>query len=214
MRNTRSRLLTAVLMGTVLALFQGAAGTAIADSPTADAAMVPGTAVMSFGDPVAAGEGVVLSITLTDGDGTPVQRQPVEFHLIADFFGEQSLPIQTAFTNQDGVAKVTYFPSWNGEHHVTAGFAGSEGLQPSQTAAVLTVAELPATTAEEPAPLESVHRWAAPGAVAATLAVWLLLALILGRVGWGVWRTGRGFELSTRDGSTTPPQRLRGSTSL
>ncbi len=201
--------LTGVLMATAAA---GSLSPALADSPPADTARVPGAASLSFGEPQASAATIILPVRFTSSDGSPVQRAAVQLIVVTDFFGDQELPVQTTLTNQDGIATVTYSPVWNGEHHVVVRFEGNEVLEPSRAEAVLTVAGLPEAAPEEPAPLEPVQRWAAPGAVVVTLAVWLTLALILGRVGWGVWRAGRGSEVGTPEGSQTPGQRLRGST--
>lgn len=170
------------------------AGGALADEP-------PGTTTvtMAFEQPQATAEGgeLSLSVRLVTSDGEPITRQPVEFFVTPDFLGERPVSIQTAITNADGVATVRYAPTWEGEHPITARFAGDESYQPAEATSTLQLTGVPSPEIPVEEHLTALRRWATPGAVVVVLTLWLVLAAVPVRVGWGVWRAGRRGEAET-----------------
>jgi hypothetical protein len=177
------------------AVFMAGARGALADGP-------PGAApvTMTFEQPEAKGEGngLSLSVRLVSGDGEPITRQPVEFFVTTDLFDARPVALRSAVTNADGVATVTYTPTWDGDHRITAQFPGNESFRPTEATSVLNVSGVPSSYVPPAEPLSPLRQWATPGAVAVVLAVWLVLAAVPVRVGWGVWRAGRrgGAEIS------------------
>jgi hypothetical protein len=167
-------------------------GTALAEGPAPEAAPVS----MTFEQPApsADGNGLSLSVRLARADGGAVARQPVEFFVTPDFIGERPVAIKTALTNADGMATVTYTPTWEGEHRITARYNGDGTFQPAEVTSALQLTGL--SLAEIPADehLNPLRQLATPGAVSVVLAVWLTLAAVFVRVGWGVWRTGQRGE--------------------
>lgn len=198
-----TRLACAIGLATTVAL-----GVAIAGGPAmaAEPAVSAGVQV-AFEEPATTEGGVSVTVVLTTADGEPIPRQPVDFFVTPDFFGDRSLPLQTAITNAAGEATITYAPTWNGAHRLTASFAGDGLYQAGEGNAVLTVSGLPTSHESEPAALGAIRQWAGPGAVAGTIIVWLLLAGVLFRVGWGIWKVGHQGEERRRVPS---PETARG----
>ncbi len=190
----RTARLFAMTMGLALAVtvaYLLSPGGALADEPP-DAAPV----TMTFEQPEARGEGHGLSISvrMASAEGEPIARQPVEFFVTPDFLGERPVSIRTALTNADGVATVPYTPTWEGEHRITARYGGDETHQPTEVTSALELTGVPSTEIPVEEHLSTLRQWAPPGAIAAVLAVWLVLAAVPVRVGWGVWRAGRRGE--------------------
>lgn len=164
----------------------GPAGTALADE-----ALGKAKAGLTFGESVAAGEGVSLSVRLTTGDGQPIVREVVDFFVTPDFFGEQPVLLQRALTNAEGIATLTYAPTWNGTHAMTARFGGSADYQPRDVTMVMTVSGVAPLDLNDADSLGVVRLWAAPAVTLGAAIVWLIIAGVMIRVGWGVWHAGR-----------------------
>ncbi len=190
----RTARLFAMTMGLALAVavaYLVSTGGALADEP-------PGAApvTMIFEQPEARGEGDGLSISvrIASAEGEPIARQPVEFFVTPDFLGERPVSIRTALTNADGVATVPYTPTWEGEHRITARYGGDETHRPAEVTSALELTGVPSTDIPVEEHLSTLRQWAPPGAITAVLAIWLTLAMVVTRVGWGVWRAGRHGE--------------------
>lgn len=143
---------------------------------------------LTFDEPVAAGEGISLSVRLTADDGQPISRARVEFFVNPDFFGERPVSLQTVITNADGLASLKYVPTWNGVHRVTALFAGNSDYQPGEVTTVMTVSGTVTAPASKVESLHVLRQWAAPAVTLGAIIVWLLIVGVLLRVGWGVWQ--------------------------
>lgn len=174
------------IAASVAALVLSVAGSALADEAAA-----PSPVRLAFEEPQAVEGGVSVSVLLTTAAGEPISRQQVDFFVTPDFFGERPMLLRTAITDTKGKATITYVPTWDGGHRLTADFAGNEANQAAEATAMMTVSGLPAVVLVEPGALDALRRWAAPGAVAVAMGVWLLLAWVLFRVGWGISRAGR-----------------------
>lgn len=149
---------------------------------------------LSFEEPVVTGDGVSVSVLMETNGGEPISRQPVDFFVVPDFFGERALPLGTVLTNTKGRATVSYTPSWPGTHKITVLFLGDAAYTAAETSAVFTISGLAGVAADEPVPLEPIRRWAGPVAVAVTLTVWLILGGILARVTLGIRREAQPEE--------------------
>ena len=169
-------------------VFLASVAGALADGPSRTMAVT-----MTFEQPEARGDGseLSLSVRLAGADGEPINRQPVEFFVTPDFIDERLVSIRTALTNADGVATVPYTPTWEGEHRITARYGGDETHQSAEVTSALELTGVPSAEIPMDEHLSPLRQWAAPGAVAVVLAVWLILALVPVRVGWGVWQAGR-----------------------
>ena len=191
MRTARLFVLTMGLALAVTVAYLVSTGGALADEP-------PGTApvTMTFEQPEVRGEGdgLAISVRITSAAGEPIARRPVEFFVTPDFMGERPVSIRTALTNADGVATVPYTPTWEGKHRITARYAGDETYQPTEATSTLQLTGVPSVEIAMDEHLSVLRQWATPGAVAVVHAVWLVLAAVPVRVGWGVWRAGRRGE--------------------
>jgi hypothetical protein len=179
------------------------AGSALADGP-ADSAPVS----ITFENPEAKGEdgGLSVSVRLTTADGEPITRQPVEFFVTTELFDGRPVALRSVLTNAEGKATITYTPTWEGEHRITAQFAGDETFQPTEATSVLNVSGIVSSYTPPPEPLSPLRQWATPGAVAVVLTVWLILAAVIVRVCWGVWHYGQRRETAAERGR--PPKRV------
>ncbi len=150
----------------------------------------PVTAI--FQQAVARGDGgISVSVRLASANGEPVARQPVEFFVTPDFLGERPVFIRAALTNTDGIASVNYEPTWNGEHRITALYAGDDTHLPVEATSVLQLTGVPPAQLLADEHLNPLRRWATPGAIVVVLSVWSMLAFVAYRVGWGIWSAGR-----------------------
>jgi len=159
----------------------------------ADEAIGEAETRLAFEQPVTRGDTVSLLVRLTADDGQPIARARVEFFVSPDFFGERPVSLQTAITNTDGLASLKYVPTWDGAHKVTALFAGNSDYQPSEVTTVMMVSGAGAGSAAVAmaaggASLGVLRLWAAPTVTLGAAIVWLLIAGVLVRVGWGIWR--------------------------
>ncbi len=170
-------------------LAHGPSGTALADEAIANA-----EAGLIFDEALPAGDGVSLSVRLTTAGGQPLARETVSLFVTPDFFGEQPVLLQRVLTNADGIAALTYTPTWNGTHAMTAQFDGSTDYQPAETTTVMKISGVALTPVPDTASLGAVRLWAAPAVTAAAAIVWLIIAGVMARVGWGVWYAGRRVE--------------------
>lgn len=84
--------------------------------------------ILSFEEPQGSGgqEGVTVAVRLTTVDGQPLSRRLVELFVTPAFFGERPVALRSALTDATGTARLTYVPSWEGTHRLTARFAGDE----------------------------------------------------------------------------------------
>lgn len=171
------------------ALGLGEANAALADTST-----VARATSLAFEEPQESQNGYSVSVVLASADGEPLTRETVDFFVVPDFFGERPVPLRSALTDLEGRATITYSPSWNGTHNLTARYGGNDGYQPGVAGIELAVSGLPEYVATDAGSLDAIRRWAAPGAVALAIAVWLVLAWIVFRVGWGISRAGRRDE--------------------
>ena len=189
MRSLTDIVLAAVLAMVALGLVAGT-GPTLADE-SSDATPVTAT----FQQAVARGDGgISVSVRLASADGEPVARQPVEFFVTPDFLGERPVFIRAAVTNKDGVSSIIYEPTWEGEHRITAHYAGDDTHEPIEATSVLQLSGLPLTDLPVEDHLSPLRRWATPGAIAVVLVVWLILATVVFRVGWGIWAIGSRYE--------------------
>lgn len=147
---------------------------------------------VTFQQPVARDGGrISVAVRLASANGEPVARQPVEFFVTPDFLGERPVFIRAALTNSDGIASVSYEPTWDGEHRITARYAGDDTYQPAEATSVLQLTGVPSIEIPTDEHLSPLRRWAAPGTIAVVLTVWLILAAVILRVGWGIWSAGQ-----------------------
>ncbi len=182
------RIVLAAIAMTAAFGFLASTGSSLADEPTETTAVT-----MTFEEPEATADddGVAISVRMASTDGEPLARQPVEFFVTPDFLGERPVPIRTALTNAAGVAVVTYTPTWEGEHRISARYAGDDLYQPAEVTSALELSGVPTIPIPTDEHLNVLRQWATPGAIATALTVWLLLAGVAIRVGWGVWSAGR-----------------------
>ncbi len=189
MRSLTKFVLAAVLAMVALGLVAGT-GPTLADESSET---TPVTAI--FEQAVARSDGgISVSVRLASADGEPVAREPVEFFVTPDFLGERPVFIRAAVTNKDGVSSIIYEPTWEGEHRITAHYAGDDTHEPIEATSVLQLSGLPLTDLPAEEHLSPLRRWATPGAIAVVLTVWLILAAVVFRVGWGIWTVGRRYE--------------------
>lgn len=180
------------VLATIALVVMGTAGPTQADESSETSAVT-----VTFQQPVAReGNRISIAVRLATSGGEPVTRQPVEFFVTPDFIGERPVFIVAALTNKDGIASITYEPTWDGEHRMTARYAGSHTYQPAEAASVLQLTGVPPIEIPTEEHLNLLRQWAAPGAIAVVLTVWLLLAGVAFRVGWGIIRAGNrgGFQ--------------------
>ena len=165
-----------------------------AEGPTGKAAVT-----MTFAD-LQAGEKdgeFAVSVKLVSADGEPVSSQSVRFFVTPDFLGERPMLLLATSTDEQGTATATYIPSWDGEHRITARFAGNDTYAAAETITVLELSASAAVPPGFPLPVEppAVLQLVSPSVVVIVLVIWLILALVLIRVGWGVWHSSRRSQV-------------------
>lgn len=72
---------------------------------------------------------IVAMLTLEDG--TPVTGQPVSFYFEAQLIGTRNVPLGTAKTDSEGVARLAFTPRTS-EYTIRASFAGNEAYESSE----------------------------------------------------------------------------------
>ena len=189
-----SRIAGWLALGVVVMLATAWSGEVITRTALADEAVREAAARLTFAQPTTGGDTVLLSVRLTGADGQPIARTRVEFLVRPDFFGERPISLPTAITNADGVATLKYVPTWDGAHKVTALFAGNTDYRPGEVTTVMAVSGAVATPIPEGNSLGALRLWAAPAVTLGAVIVWLIIAGVLVRVGWGVWQAGRRSE--------------------
>lgn len=189
MRSPIGFVLAAALVVVAVGLAASTAPTLADDSSDT----TPVTAI--FQQAVARGDGgISLSVRLASANGEPVARQPVEFFVTPVFLGERPVLIRAALTNSDGVASVIYEPTWDGEHRITALYAGDDTHEPIEATSVLQLTGVPQAQLPADEHLNPLRRWATPGAIVVVLSVWSMLAFVAYRVGWGIWSAGQRHD--------------------
>lgn len=162
--------------------------------PTGAAASQPEPRlVLGFQPQATTGERLVLSAYLMDPAGNPISDQPVSFSMDAEFMNVLGdVRIGQATTDQTGLAAFVYEAKSEGNHTVSASFAGNQVFLPANAANPLTVQ--PGTpTFVEPQPFRI------PGANISTLVlalgtVWGLY-LVVGLYFWAISRpTGQSMS--------------------
>jgi hypothetical protein len=134
---------------------------------------------------------VGLSAFLLDADGDPLPDAPVRFYVHTEFAGTAGeMEVGVARTDQDGVAYLTYFPTFTGEQTVTARFDGFGLYGDSLEVIKLRVLDAdPAYTVPD-AGLDGLRDWAPVGVVLVLAAVWATFGYVLYQV-YHIGRAGR-----------------------
>jgi hypothetical protein len=165
-----------------------------ASSTSADESGPSASAALTFDDPEVNEGAIAVSVRLSTPDGQPIAHQPVDFFVTPDFFGERPIPLRSARTDSQGRATITYVPSWEGAHLITARFTGDTEILSADASATLQVGGVVLAEKSSDVPLSPLRALAPTAAAAVTLIVWLVLALVVVRVGWGIFNAGRRAE--------------------
>ncbi len=163
-------------------------GDALTSTASADEGAVQAPARLTFEQATTNEDAVSLLVRLTADDGQPLARARVEFSVTPDFFGERPVALQTVLTDANGLASLSYVPTWEGVHRVTAIFAGDSDYRPGEATTVMTVSGVASPHLPDADSLAILQLWAAPAVTVGAIIVWLLIRGVLVRVGWGVWR--------------------------
>lgn len=184
----RTRAPIALAAAVLLALLAAAARPpgALAEGP-ADASLL-----MQPAAPAGKPNTYVIAAVLTDAQGAPLERQQIEFEMAVDFPGdEDTLTLGSKSTDATGRAAITFRPTWDGTHTITARSRPTAGLRSATAEMSFEVSGAAVPYVEDARGLEAV-RERLPVAVGLMLAtLWATLAFVLLRTVLGIARAGR-----------------------
>lgn len=138
------------------------------------------------------GDAIVLSALLSDTAGEPISGERVTFLVEVAFETADPLVIGSRKTDATGQATVTYLPTWDGEHHLTAQFGGNATYLAATTNWLMEVEGAGLPYVEEPRGLESVRHWLPITVGMVVFVVWTSLAWMTAWTVVGIVRQGSG----------------------
>lgn len=138
------------------------------------------------------GDAIVLSALLSDTAGEPISGERVTFLVEVAFEAVEPMVIGSRATDATGHATVTYLPTWDGEHQLTAQFGGNATYLAATTNWLMEVEGAGLPYVEEPRGLESVRRWLPITVGTVVFVVWASLAWITAWTVIGIVRQGSG----------------------
>lgn len=134
----------------------------------------------------------VITALLLDAEGVPLEGQRIDFRVAVDFPGDDdSLALGSKSTDATGRAAITYRPTWDGAHTMTARSSRTVEYQSAAAEAWFQVAGAAVPYVEEPHGLGAVRRSLPIVVGLALAAVWMTLAFVVLRTVLGIARARR-----------------------
>ena len=157
------------------------------------AASTGASLALTSGSPVSH-RGVELSAQVATAGATPKAGTIVNFYLhVEEFAGSPVLLIGTAATDADGIASITYQPTWAGTQNFVASVVDSTGAVLASTSLTVQAARTDpfAGAVESVRPDGLIGRWVVLVLLSLVIGVWLTLIALVVRVQQGPMKSAR-----------------------